>query len=267
MSDPSTVAPANDIPPTRSRAGDGRPRRRTGWLLLLLLGAGLAVAADPPAPAPGDAARPALERLNSLVGEWRGVGQPRRQSNRGAWTETVNWVWDLHDDQAALVQTVTGGKLTRRSRLTYDNVRRQYQLSVESPEGATTTLTGGWEEGRLVLTSPGDAAGVRQRLTITPLTPIRHVVLHEATEPGKDLFFRVAEVGCTRQGERLAGEGGGQPQCVVTGGLGTIEVRHQGRTYYVCCTGCQQAFEDNPEKILREYRERLTKAAAPVPPR
>lgn len=267
MNDPTNFIRVDNGRTTRPLAGERRPRvRRWGWLVMLL-GAGLAVAADSPAPPNRNAAREALERLNSLVGEWRGVGQPRRQSNRGAWTETANWVWDLHDDQAALVQTVTGGKLVREARLTYDASRQRYQLDIESPEGLKTSLTGNWEEGRLVLATSGAAETARQRITITPLTPIRHVVLHEATEPGKEVFFRVAEIGCTRQGERLAGEGGGQPQCVVTGGLGTIAVQHQGQTYYVCCTGCKQAFEDDPEKILKEYRERLAKAAAPATPR
>jgi YHS domain-containing protein len=46
---------------------------------------------------------------------------------------------------------------------------------------------------------------------------------------------------------------------VVTGGAGTISVTHKGQTYYVCCTGCQQAFEDDPEGVLAEYAARLEK--------
>ncbi|MBV9126060.1 MAG: YHS domain-containing protein [Planctomycetes bacterium] len=45
-------------------------------------------------------------------------------------------------------------------------------------------------------------------------------------------------------------------ECIVTGGLGTIPVSYKGITYYVCCTGCKQAFEDNPEKILKEAAKR-----------
>ena len=43
-----------------------------------------------------------------------------------------------------------------------------------------------------------------------------------------------------------------QRECVVTGGLGTIEVTHNGKTYYVCCTGCRDYFNENAEKVLAE---------------
>ncbi len=47
--------------------------------------------------------------------------------------------------------------------------------------------------------------------------------------------------------------------CVVTGGLGKIAVTYKGQTYYVCCSGCKDAFEENPEKILKEFEARKAK--------
>ena len=41
---------------------------------------------------------------------------------------------------------------------------------------------------------------------------------------------------------------------LVTVGLGTIEVTHNGQTYHVCCTGCRDYFNENPEKVLAEYK-------------
>jgi len=38
--------------------------------------------------------------------------------------------------------------------------------------------------------------------------------------------------------------------------LGTITVTHMGATYYVCCSGCRDAFNENPAKILAEYTKR-----------
>ncbi|MCA9054190.1 MAG: hypothetical protein KDA75_10160 [Planctomycetaceae bacterium] len=230
------------------------------WCGLILCGT-LVLAGDD-AGSPRQQAQTALARLNVVVGDWRGVGQPRRNSNQGAWTETSGWVWDLQGEQPALVQTVANGKLLQSMRLQYDVAAQQYILELTPPEGTKSTYRGSWDDGELVLVSSGDARTPSRRLTITPRSDIRLVVLHEATEPGKELFFRVAEVGYTRKGRRLAGSGGGQPQCVVTGGLGTIEVQHAGKTYYVCCSGCKQAFEDDPEGILAEYRERLKKEQA-----
>jgi YHS domain-containing protein len=42
---------------------------------------------------------------------------------------------------------------------------------------------------------------------------------------------------------------------VVTGGAGTIPVTHKGKTYYVCCTGCRDAFNDDPEGTIAAYEK------------
>ena len=94
-------------------------------------------------------------------------------------------------------------------------------------------------------------------MTITPLSQKRLLVLHEKRREGSSFGTRIAEIGYTRSGTRLAVEGSDGPECIVTGGLGTIKVAHKGETYYVCCTGCRQAFEDDPEGTIAEYKQRL----------
>jgi hypothetical protein len=73
---------------------------------------------------------------------------------------------------------------------------------------------------------------------------------------GRDSYARLAEVGSTRKGRSFAKAVASGPECVVTGGLGTIAVEYLGRTYYVCCTGCRDLFREDPERVLAEYRER-----------
>ena len=63
----------------------------------------------------------------------------------------------------------------------------------------------------------------------------------------------MAEVGYTRKGSDF-GKGTTFVECVVTGGTGTIPVTHQGKTYYVCCSGCRDLFNDRPDEVLAEYR-------------
>jgi YHS domain-containing protein len=41
----------------------------------------------------------------------------------------------------------------------------------------------------------------------------------------------------------------------VTGGLGTIAVSYKGQTYYVCCGGCKDAFEADPEKYVKAIKK------------
>jgi ribosomal protein L24E len=62
-------------------------------------------------------------------------------------------------------------------------------------------------------------------------------------------------VACTKEGESL-GKREKKNECVVTGGLGTMAVSYKGETYYVCCSGCADAFKEDPEKYIAEYKAR-----------
>ena len=83
----------------------------------------------------------------------------------------------------------------------------------------------------------------------------RLVMLLERKSAISDRYARIAEVGYTRKGSEF-GKGSSQPECVVTGGLGTIQVTFEGQMYFVCCAGCRDLFEQKPAEILAEYRER-----------
>ena len=45
----------------------------------------------------------------------------------------------------------------------------------------------------------------------------------------------------------------------MTGGLGTIPVTYMGETFYVCCTGCRDAFNEDPAKFVKAYKEKKNK--------
>ena len=53
--------------------------------------------------------------------------------------------------------------------------------------------------------------------------------------------------------------GDSRPECIVSGGLGTIPVMYMGQTYYVCCSGCRTEFNADPAKYVREYNEKKAK--------
>ena len=172
-------------------------------------------------------AQQGLEPFNSLIGEWRGIGQPRRGSNRGAWKQTGEWVWDFKDQGAALHYLVTDGKLLRDARLTFDPETDFYVMEITSTDEQSRRYQGRLTDRKLTLEAEPDPEGTTHRLTITLLNENRTLVLHEKREANQQRFFRVAEVGYTRAGVRLAKPGGGQPECIVTGGAGTIEVSPQ----------------------------------------
>ena len=60
---------------------------------------------DQPSPASREASQEALAEFNSLVGGWRGVGQPQRNSNKGSWTESAEWVWEIKKEHVGIRYT------------------------------------------------------------------------------------------------------------------------------------------------------------------
>ena len=71
---------------------------------------------------------------------------------------------------------------------------------------------------------------------------------------------RIAEIGYTRKGSNFASASTAN-ECVVTGGEGDIKVEYKGKTYYVCCRGCLDAFKDDPDKVMAEYQQKKDEEA------
>lgn len=227
----------------------------------------------------------ALAAWQVLVGEWRGVGQPKRGSNRDAWREESEWSWHYVDGRAELQAEITDGRFFKRLQLQPGEKPGQFVLLVTPRESAgedkttpsplagegrgdgegagnedsksdvePTRFAGSAVDGALVLTvNEADAAA---RVTIrTVADGDRLIVLYEKATGGGS-FVRQGEVASTRKGSAFATAAAAGRECVVTGGLGTIAVEHEGRTYYVCCSGCRDLFNDDPAGVLENYRQR-----------
>ena len=132
----------------------------------------------------------------------------------------------------------------------------EVELALVHVEGNTTDRFLGIQSDGVWTFMRADApADAPARVTMKLLAEGARLTLLLERRSG-DAYNRIAEVGYTRQGSNF-GSGSSRPECVVTGGAGTIAVQHEGKTYYVCCTGCRDLFNDDPAKILAEYRERL----------
>lgn len=242
-------------------------RLSTSWVVLAVAATpawlALAIAAEPAAkpltPAAKAAVQQALEEFNGLIGGWRGAAQPVRNSTKGAWTEKAEWVWDIKKDAVALQYKIKDGKALQVARLTFDPEQKTYLLTATLPDNTAREYTGKLEEKKLVLDSEPDSTDHVHRITVTQLNEKRTLVLFEKRPAGGERFSRVVEVGYTREGTNLAIEGAGEPECIVSGGKGTMQVSYKGKNYWVCCTGCRDAFNDDPEGILAEAAERAEK--------
>jgi YHS domain-containing protein len=238
-------------------------QRQLLGLLVAVISSGLAgfwtgVSADESPPATGRRAdQAALKPYGSLVGGWRhGVGQVERGRTKGAWSEDADWAWKLTPSSAALEGKITNGKYLKSLVIHPGKEAHTYEADAILADGTTRTFTGKGEAQKPLVLTAGSAGGPGlQRITLTLLHNTRLIVLLEARDPGSTRFYRLGEVGYTRQGVAFAvGESG--PVCIVTEGRGTISVSYKGKTYYVCCSGCRDLFNENPEAILAEAAER-----------
>jgi YHS domain-containing protein len=219
----------------------------------------LAMAADE-----GTAARradqEALRVYGDLIGSWRGAGQPKRGQATGAWKESASWAWKLSEKSAALEIDIETGKYLKSALLKPGKKAEEYLLEATLLDGSKRTFSGKAAKDKpLVMTSDGTGEGVR-RVTLTIPNENRFLLLLES-EPATKTFARLGEVGFTRNGVAFAaGESG--PVCIVTEGRGSIQVSYKGKSYYVCCSGCKDLFNKDPEAILAEAAERAKKAKA-----
>jgi YHS domain-containing protein len=204
------------------------------------------------------ATRKALRPFNDLIGVWRATGTPegtREEQQRGFWSEAITWAWGFKGDDAWLTVTLDKGKHFRKGELRYQADKELYQLTLSTPDREGLVFTGKLEDRRLTLTREDEAAKETQQLVVTLLHANRFLYSYQVRPQGKKTFTRLYRVGATKEGEPFAAEDNG-PECIVSGGRGTIKLTHNGQTYYVCCTGCRTEFLANPEKYIKQYEEK-----------
>src|SRR5258708_1159717 len=150
------------------------------------------------------ACQEALAELNPLVGGWRGVGQPVRNSNKGSWSESAEWVWEIKKEHVGIRYVVKDGKHLASALVTWDPEKKDFILTATLPDKSERVYSGKSSGNKLTFESQPDAQGDVHQLTITQLRDIRTLVLYQIRSKNQKQFIRVAEVGYTPEGTRLA---------------------------------------------------------------
>jgi YHS domain-containing protein len=251
--------------------------------VILACAAGIVVSARGPIHADASVASdvPAeFAPLEYLIGRWNGQATPRdsaSQSFRG-WSESHAWAWVFKNGRpSGLSCVMTGGKLLSKATLFYEPARQSYRLEATSDKPGEPRLT---FEGRLddsgkMLILDQVRAGQEQvpqneqlRLSLRPnANRVRYTLWVDRREPGAVPFGRMIEVGLTREGETFAAgsQAAEAARCIVTGGAASLTVSYEGRTFPVCCTGCRDEFNENPDKYLKKAAAMARlQAASPV---
>jgi hypothetical protein len=221
----------------------------TSAIALFLL---VAPAADAPAP---KSAKEALQPFNVLIGSWKGTGMPegtREERQNGLWIETLRWSWTFKGDDAWLVVTIDKGKYFTDGELRYNAGKGNYQLTLTAHDKSTATFAGTLKDKILTLDRTDGGGSEDQRLVFSLLHFNRYLYRMDVKPKGAELgYVKKWQVGATKEGVPFADVPKG-PECIVSGGLGTMKVLYQGKEYYVCCSGCRDAFKDDPEKYIKE---------------
>jgi hypothetical protein len=206
-------------------------------------------------------AKAALQAVNDFIGEWKGSGGPekRRVEPKETWQESVSWSWRFKGDDAWLIINIKNGRYLRSGELRYLTDKKRYQLTATDKDNQKLVFTGQIKDGYLILERSDPKTKETQRLTMNSAGEGVRFIYRFAHKPeGRTLFTKDYLVACTKEGESLAGKEK-KVECPVSGGLGTIAVSYKGVTYFVCCSGCRDAFNENPEKYVKEFEAKKKK--------
>lgn len=231
-------------------------------------GAGEAAGGTAPA-ANREALLSAMMPVQIMLGTWRGITQREIGDFKGI--DQPEWVWDFQTDrdQPAMVMESAEGAYFREARLTYDVAQQVFRLTTTDSEAAQRAFEGNFTQ------TPQDVQGDDKKLhrtyklELTEVEPVdpkdqwqvvfnhqeNNRYLMELYRKTGSTFRRFETVATQREGTSFAlnDEDYGERTCVISGGLGTIQVSYEGKSYWVCCTGCQAAFNEDPVTWIAEF--------------
>jgi YHS domain-containing protein len=200
-------------------------------------------------------AKKALQEVQDFIGTWNLEGTQKVGAKTEAWKEKVNWGWKFKDGDAWITAQFGDegkGKYFTTGELRYNLEKKKYVLTLNTTDKSEQVYEGETvKTGGLKLERKDAKTSDVYRLTLNTLADgIRFQVKYEKQDGGKGLFSSVFAMNGNKDGESFAG-GTKKPECIVSGGAANIAVSYKGKTYYVCCTGCRDEFNANPEKYVK----------------
>lgn len=201
----------------------------------------------------------ALQELQNFIGGWKGGGS--NDKDKSAWKEDINWSWRFKGKDVWISFDFDKSKVLKSGEVRFLPDKGQFELTTVDAKGAKATYAAKLVKGTFIAerTNP-ETKDLEQVKINTAADGVRLVWGYFVKPADRTLAARQYLLQYTKEGESFgvaAGKKG--PECVVTGGLGTMAVSFNGQTYYVCCTGCRDAFNENPAKILKEYADKKKK--------
>ena len=210
----------------------------------------------------------AMQPLQVLLGQWNGT-------SRKAQIDAPVWVWDFQSDrsQPALVFKSEKNVYVREGHLTFLLADQKYQFTWTTPEGTKRVLTGTFTKPvqdvagddqkklqrtyKLTMTEPASQEGEQWQLALEQMENNRYV-LEIDRKRGEGAFQRIDTIHTQREGSSFAISESdyGEQTCIISQGKGTSTVSYMGKSYWVCCSGCKAAFEEDPVRWIAKWEAR-----------
>jgi hypothetical protein len=201
----------------------------------------------------------ALQALQDYIGNWNGSGSPGKAGSKEIWKESIEWGWKFKGSDAWLVMTFKGDKKFKSGEIRYLMDKKVYQLTVLDKEDKELVFLGKLEGEYFTLERVDPTTKETQQLKMNTAAEGARLVIDYSVKPAnRTVFSKEMRVAATKEGLSL-GVKEKKNECVVSGGLGTSTVTYKGQTYYVCCSGCREAFNEDPEKYIKEFEAKKKK--------
>jgi hypothetical protein len=201
-----------------------------------------------------------LQALNEFVGVWNGDGKTTALGKpKGSWTEVLEWGWRFKGDDVWMTWKLKDGKFYKNGDLRYVPSKQGFELTLADLKGGKIVYEGKLEGQYLTLDGVDPETKATQRLKINVAGDgIRLNLVATSKRAGSTIFSADYQVGYSMEGATL-GAGQKKQECIVSGGLGTGTVTYKGQTYFICCSGCRDAFNENPEFYVKQWQAKKGK--------
>ena len=199
-----------------------------------------------------DEVKEALQALQDFIGSWKGNGTFADRTKPDIWKESADWSWRFKGKEVWLSLDLKDSKYFKSGEMRFLPAKSKYEFTLVDKKDKKDVYTGDFKKGALILERLDDDKDTHQLKMHNAGGGVRLIVAYSVKPDGRTTFNPKWNIGYTREGESF-GAAAKKTECCVTGGLGTMAVQYMGQTYYVCCSGCRDAFNENPAKIVKEY--------------
>ena len=205
-----------------------------------------------------EVAKTALQAFNDYIGDWKGNGE-KKGPKTDIWNESMNWGWKFNKDgSAALAIKFDDSKSFSTGEMKYLADKKKFQLTVTDKDKKEQVFEGEFKRKLFNFVRVDSATLDKYTLVMSTtnegaLFNMKYTVQTGGKGIDKELFV----VQSKKEGASISGAK--KNECVVSGGVGTRPVTFNGKTYYVCCGGCADAFAESPKKFVDEFEKKNKK--------